>query len=600
VSIETTSAAKSRKSDSTEEGSEDRSIKDTAAQVARLADDLAGARIAVLVRTNLSVAKLIFHLRQLGVAASELGGNPLTDSAAVQLVLSLLKLSDHPGDRCSAYLLAASPWSSQLGIQNGWDDATARQVSRAAREVLAEAGYGRAVQLWADQLRPACDLRQWRRLCQLVELAYRHQQKIERPVTIGYTSQQRVSLRASEFIQTVATERIADPSESRIQVMTVHQSKGLQFDVVVLTELDRRLRGQTPQCVARRPTPFDRVDLVTRYIASEHRDFFPAEIREVHHAYERDDMREELCVLYVAVTRAIHALHVFMTPAKNINMTADGLIQAAFGLTPPFEPNTVLYQAGDARWHTAGDRGLETSVEPLAEAGSVVRPAIRLRAPDAIHRRSVETISPSHREGGTLVRLGDRLIAEGSEALRYGTVIHAWFEQIIWLETSRVEPESLRRIAKHEGLSDDATDRAIRRFQTMLAFPEVEELLSERRYRGSSRFARLHCGTDAIHIDVRNEQPIAGRTEEGLMSGIVDRLLVFRDSLGQPIAADIIDFKTDTFDRDDRSAVASKVEFYRPQLSAYRDAIRQMLRLAPERVRACLAFVGQGIVREVD
>lgn len=39
--------------------------------------------------------------------------------------------------------------------------------------------------------------------------------------------------------------------------MTVHQSKGLQFDVVVLPELDARLKGMTPDVVVDRPRHID-------------------------------------------------------------------------------------------------------------------------------------------------------------------------------------------------------------------------------------------------------------------------------------------------------------------------------------------------------
>ena len=51
------------------------------------------ASIGVLVRTNAAVARLIYLLRSLGVEASEEGGNPLVDSPAVELLLSLLRLA---------------------------------------------------------------------------------------------------------------------------------------------------------------------------------------------------------------------------------------------------------------------------------------------------------------------------------------------------------------------------------------------------------------------------------------------------------------------------------------------------------------------------
>src|SRR4029077_682891 len=56
-----------------------------------------GRSVGVLCRQNETVARMIYELRRQHVDASEEGGGALTDSAAVELLLSLLTLSDHPG-----------------------------------------------------------------------------------------------------------------------------------------------------------------------------------------------------------------------------------------------------------------------------------------------------------------------------------------------------------------------------------------------------------------------------------------------------------------------------------------------------------------------
>jgi ATP-dependent exoDNAse (exonuclease V) beta subunit len=599
VTIETTSEAEENNDEQSDgEGSADPVLRDTAAFVRQLRNQTPAARIAVLARTNFAVAKLIFHLRQLGVSATEVGGNPLADSTAVQLIMSLLKLADHPTDQCAAYHLAMSPWAGDLKLGGTLDKWAAFQLSARTRKQLAVLGYGRAIQMWADQLRLSCDAREWKRLSQLVELAYRHQQRIERPITVGYSSQQRVSMRTGEFLQTIRTERVADPSESQIQVMTVHQAKGLQFDVVVLTELDGRLKSQSPQCVWRRPTPFDRIDMVTTYISASLRRFFPDAVKAMHGDFEQDDVREQLCILYVACTRAIHALHMILKPAKSALASTAGLIQSALELRGPLEPGKRVYQMGDERWFEKVDwREQQDQGEPVDDR--TTRPqTIRLRSSGGSPRRTAETLSPSSREGGARIRLADRLALEGTESLRYGTVIHAWLAQIKWLESAGVDGEALRRIARQEGMKGEQTDRAIASFQAMLQRPEIQRLLKESEYRQSERFARFGFGGDSIRIDVRNEQPITGRTSEGLVSGIADRLLVFRNTSNQPVAADIIDYKTDAIG--EKPSLNAKFEFYRPQILAYRAAIQQMLQLDASHVQACLVFVGQGIVRAVE
>ena len=45
------------------------------------------------------------------------------------------------------------------------------------------------------------------------------------------------------------------------------------------------------------------------------------------------------------------------------------------------------------------------------------------------------------------MRLGSILRLDNAAALARGTMIHAWFEQIAWLDDGLPSPETLRRIA---------------------------------------------------------------------------------------------------------------------------------------------------------
>ena len=290
-----------------------------AEQTATITGQAPGCSVGVLVRTNHAVAKLIYLLRKLGVHASEEGGNPLTDSAAVRIVLALLTLADHPGDSAAAARLAHSPLGQELGLTEPPDNPAVERVARQVRRTLLEAGYGRAVQAWSRPLVPQCNRREFSRLMQLVELAYAYEPS--------------ATLRPADFVRFVTTQRVSDPTAADVRVMTVHQSKGLQFDVVILPDLDVEIVGQSDAFVVERATPTSPIDGVCLHVNESIRQLLPERFQQMFQAATDRAVGESLCVLYVAMTRAEHALHMIVPPAKPteraLRRTFAGLLRAA-------------------------------------------------------------------------------------------------------------------------------------------------------------------------------------------------------------------------------------------------------------------------------
>ena len=90
------------------------------------------------------------------------------------------------------------------------------------------------------------------------------------------------------------------------------------------------------------------------------------------------------------------------------------------------------------------------------------------------------------------------------------------------------------------------------------------------------------------------------------MQGFIDRLLLYyradkvsgdKPNADAVIAADILDFKTDAVEAGE--AVDQRVEYYRPQLAAYRRAVAEVFRLDPWRVSARLLFVEPGVIERL-
>ena len=130
--------------------------------------------------------------------------------------------------------------------------------------------------------------RDFGRLLQLVELAY--------------TYDAQATTRPDDFVRLVQQKRVEDARSAPARVMTIHQSKGLQFDIVVLPELDARLVGQPGQVAVGRASPTAPVERVCRHVAKEPPRPAAAGLEQMFDDGTRLVVEESLSVLYVAMT----------------------------------------------------------------------------------------------------------------------------------------------------------------------------------------------------------------------------------------------------------------------------------------------------------
>ncbi len=562
----------------------------TAQRVAEFANRSPQLTVGVLVRRNETVGRLIGLLREQNVLASEEGGNPLTDSAAVLLVLSLLRLADHPGDTVARFHVATSPLGQSLGFTNYRDDKSCFRLSRQARRSLIEFGYGPTVAEWAKPLSPHCTLRERSRLTQLVELAFSYQQ--------------RATNRVDDFVEFVEQQRVADPTSAQVRVMTIHQAKGLEFDIVVLPELEGRLIGQPDSFVVHRETPVSPASRICRYVNSDIQQLLPQKFQQMFEDATDRTVTESLCVLYVALTRAVHALHLIIAPSKEnervIPLTSAGLLRAALRGNEPALPGTLLYENGDRDWfdHVAEEEPPElTTSAPLPETIALAKTAKH-------RRRGLDRQSPSGFEGGTRVNIAELFQPRQSAALARGTLIHAWFEQVKWTEEPTPDDKVLRQVAdqvrRGEASSLDV-EHELAAFRQMLQHPAIVEALSQAAYETPGKLGFDSSVGDVLssakpRLVVENERTFAVRNDSQLLNGSIDRI-VWIYAGETLVAADIIDFKTDLVEDDD--AIDKKREYYRPQLESYRDAVCRMSGLTTQQVIARLVFVGRGLVVRV-
>ncbi len=375
-----------------------------------------------------------------------------------------------------------------------------------------------------------------------------------------------------------STERVEDPATADVRVMTIHKSKGLQFDVVILPELDEKLVGQRPPVLVESPSPMSPPTKVVPYANEAERLVIP-ELREMAKRWRAGQVRESLSLLYVALTRAVHALVMVLEPNDRTECppTFAGLLRHALAQGAMASGSAVLFEHGDDRW---GERHSFDRPAPEGERKAISQ--VRMRASGG-RARGYPRTSPSALEGGTQLQVAD-IMRLDTRSLRTGSVVHALFEQVGWLEDGVPSDEALREVARAAGAPADRAESLVAEFRFMLDQPQVRDVLRRSSY-----------VTEELAVEVHRELPFALRDDTRLLTGAMDRVVVRR--FGDLVYdVEVLDYKTDGVDE---TTLSGKVEHYRPQLEAYGRAAARLFGAKPENVRARLVFVRAGWVVDV-
>jgi len=576
-------------------------------------DPGAKIKIGILTRTNDMIRKIIDRLRERGIKASEEGGNPLDRSAAVEIILSALTLADHPGNEIAGFHLAHSPLGPPLGMtpanyredRKNRENRVAQTVASHIRKRLLYEGYFPVLREWAEILAPHCDVRDLRKLVQLLELASLYQSK--------------AGIRTRPFVDLVRTRKVEDPTAANIRVMSIHRSKGLEFDIVVLPELDESLTGKPPMAITRRENATGPIDTVFTYPSSDVLPYLPARIQDIADQSKNEKVEETLCLLYVAMTRAVHELVMIIAPDQKpeptFPKTMAGVLRFALAEEKPATEMTTLFVCGNSQWLDSLAASPKTvtaphDVEILCDTEKNVMEqdmgqglALSLAPSSKRPRRNFHRVSPSDPEGEdreteTMFHPGIDTIftSDNHRAINRGKAIHACFEKITWLDKNPLNADEAFRIMT-PFIADETQRREVAdEFLKICRLPEILDALSFDRYRNTADFVKFVNSADSVDaVKVYNERKFMIRlSDDTLQPGSIDRLVVFSQN-GKPIQAEIFDFKTDRLPNDpDR--LAEQTARYRPQLEAYRKAVARLYTLDLLQISAKLLFTSVGRV----
>lgn len=554
--------------------------------------------VAVLMQSNDAAAEFLGRLRSEGIDASESGGVPLSDSAPGRLIGSALTLIDHPDDTRSAHHLRHSPLAETFGCDR--DPLHAARIHGAAareRAALIADGYGPTVARWVALLTSECDALERFRARQLQELTYSCQ------FARGAVT--------APFRQWLEFARIpASPAESRVTVMTIHKAKGLEFDHVVLCDLENQLVRSTEFVVSRDPESL-RPRAILRYPNEELRSILPNDLVAIYEEDLRRRVVERLANLYVAMTRAVHGLHLIVGPErhqrKSRPLTFAGLILSA--LAPDADkllPGKELFSAGNLTWRrTPSTAVMEPADQPAAHADREIAQGNLPVATGLTARASKDTTprrdrmisaarfnAPSRLEAGGEVSVASLFQEQRRDSMHRGTLLHAWLERFHWIDEGPPAPTlgELRELGRRMGFAGDALEIPLARLQQSLISPALTTILSRKKFANLATKMSRQWESPNVDMEIRNESYVAGEVGTGFLAGYIDRLVLARSPAGI-VSAAIIDYKTDTLEGDSATVIRERAAVYAPQMKGYRELLAGSLGLSPLRIGCWLVFL---------
>ena len=386
-------------------------------------------------------------------------------------------------------------------------------------------------------------------------------------------------------------------SDCGVQLMTIHKSKGLEFEVVIVPELQSgggRGKARMLSWMERGLAEPDESGEITEFLVApfqrkgDDRGEAKAWVDRVYRERERQETRR---ILYVAATRAREELHLFARPVCKEEDGSFTLAEPAGSLLVTAWP--ALEEEVRARFEewktdrTASGTGVEEEIESIAASGesnllvmsSPMRPTLLRRLP-ADYRLTQSQASPQAAAESNVLGVGTgngplyNRHEGGLLSRALGTAVHRLLEELARLRTN---------------LEWEAARSALRGFEGRVA-AEVRAVgvdpSGARKIAAEALELALNASHDRIGSWILS--PLAGAASEtgwagvvngGLRSVQVDR--VFKAGSAPGAEGEdcwwVIDYKTaHADDIEPAKGLPALRELFGPQVEAYGQVMRNL------------------------
>ncbi len=386
----------------------------------------------------------------------------------------------------------------------------------------------------------------------------------------------------------------ADP-DCGVQLMTIHKSKGLEFEVVLVPEIqargiigNRRLLSWIERGLPAPDASGALIEFLIAPLQTKGADRSPTRLW-IDRLYRIRDEQETRRILYVAATRAREELHFFARPEYRDDSTAPHLAEPWNCLLATAWPALgTEIQARFKDWQskpTAARQPEAASIETLAasaESNLVIMPTpIR---PTRMRRLPADFVIPASFASGRAARSSDAIEGGSNDAYRrheggidsraLGTAVHKLLEETAGLRLTLDWPATRAALPQFVG-GLKARIRA-----AGVAVSEADAIAA-RALKIALQTSNHPLGQWILspHIAAASEASWAGIVADTLRSVRIDR--VFRAGVDPLSEGDqawwIIDYKTAHADNLDPATAQSTLRgLFAPQLEAYAALLREL------------------------
>ena len=544
--------------------------------------------IVVLVRSRTQLTELLVELRAQGTLFQAVEIDRLTDLPEIIDLLSITRALCHEGDRVAWLALLHGPlvglcWQDVLALVSNDSHSTVLELLADSERisVLSEEGRKRlaafAVTIAAAQRNTAVDTlrdrveRYWFQLGgpgllqsnDQIENVYQYLNVLERLESAGTLAD--VSELASLLDQERVTRSAGD--ECNLQIMTMHKSKGLQFDHVFVYGLGRATRASQKSVLSWLTIPESgKADMIISPIGPRSVvEYDP--LHQFIEATEKSKQQHELDrLLYVACTRAKSALHLIGNASTTANgeslrgPTAGSLLHRMWPAVESVYSKAFEQEAAiNSEKHTTDENQYRDAVcrrfSSPWQAGAI--PPIPLNVPDAPTFDADQKV---------------QFYWVGALARHAGTIVHRWLHQMTTTGdfAGRVDAAGHKALstlwARQLGVASDDLESVYKR--VALA---IDGTLSDDK------------GRWLLEGDGFSELPLTGFWKGRVSAIVIDRIRIDDDGVHW-----IVDYKTSTHEGGDLPTFLQHESIrYRDQLAKYAEIYSAM---TGARVRTALYF----------